>query len=228
VTIISAKIREAMERKTDAELQGVVADAENWTPPAVEAAREELQCRGVGEKPSWMEWLARWPGRAAFAEEDDAPAEGGEMPLGHYLEAVESRCLYCGARKSLQFHPFVVAARPSDDMSRFFAATAVRLVGRSFGIVGGLVSVVVRSTILEEGSATESLLLHLVLCDECAQEAVNEKDELPPEVHWLHPWVEPLVQVGYEGIVLHPDHSTIVQAAKRLKSPPSAVGVTMV
>jgi hypothetical protein len=77
VTVITPKIREAMERKTDAELQGVVADAENWTPPAVEAAREELHRRGVRKKPSWVEWLERWPGRAAFAEEDDAPQAAG-------------------------------------------------------------------------------------------------------------------------------------------------------
>jgi hypothetical protein len=230
VTIISPKIREAIERMTAAELQGVVADAESWTPPAIEAAREELQRRGVGEKPSWAEWLARWPGRAAFAEADDAPeaAEGGEKPLDHYLEAVESRCLYCGVREPLQFHPFVVSAHPSEELSRFVAAGAVRMVGRSFGIAGGLVSGLLGWTILNEGRARESLLLYFVLCDDCAPEAVSEKNEFPPEVYALHPWVDPLMQVGYEVMVRDPDHSTIVQAAKRLKSPPSAVGIRMV
>jgi hypothetical protein len=231
MTIISPKIREAMERKTTAELQAVVADGESWTPPAVEAAREELQRRGMGEKPPWVEWMARWPGRAAFAEEDDAPeaADGGEKPLEHYLEIVESRCLYCGAREPLQFHPFVVSARPSEELPRVAAATAVRMVGRSLDVVGaGLVSAMVGRAILDEGRATESLLLHLVLCDGCAREAVNEHDEFPPEVYGLHPWVEPLAQVGYEVMVLAPDRPTMVQAAKQLMSPPSAIGIRMV
>jgi hypothetical protein len=175
-----------------------------------------------------VEWLEQWPGRAAFAEEDDAPVEGGEKPLGHYLEAVESRCLYCGARQALQFHPFVVAARPSVDVPRVAAARVARLVGRSFGIAGVLVSAVASWTLLDGAVTSESLLLHFVLCDDCAQQAVNENNELPPEVYGLHPWVEPLLQVGYEGIVLKPDHATVVRAAKRLKSPPSAVGIMMV
>lgn len=231
MTIISPKIREAMERKTAAELQGVVADAESWTPPAVEAAREELQRRGLREKPSWVEWLERWPGRAAFTEEDDAPvdAEDGERPLEHYLGTVESRCLYCGAREPLQFHPFVVSARPSVEPSRAAAAVAVVMVGGSLGIAGaGLASRMVGRTILNGGKAAESLLLHFVLCDDCASEAVNETSAFPLEAYALHPWIEPLSQVGYEIIVLNPDHSMIVQAAKRLKGPPSAVGIKMV
>lgn len=230
MTIISLKIREAMERKTDDELQGVVADANNWTPPAVEAARQELQRRGVGEKPSWVEWLARWPGREAFVEGDPEPEdeEAGEQPLEHYLETVESRCLYCGAWRPLQFHPFVVAARPAVELPRAAAAVAVQMVGRSFGIVGGLVSAAVGWTILDGAKATEGLLLDLVLCDGCAQEAVNERNAFPPEVYALHPWLGPLAQAGYDMMVLRPDHSTIVQAAQRLKSLPSAVGITMV
>jgi hypothetical protein len=228
VTIISPKIREAMKRKTDAELQGVVAYAENWTPPADEAAREELQRRGVPEKLSSVEWLARWPGRAAFAEEDDAPVEGGERRISDYLEAVESRCLYCGAREPLQFHPFVVLAGPSmEQLPRPAAAAAVQMVGRSFGIAGGLVAAAVGRTILA-GGAPQSLLLHFVLCDDCADQAVNEEDELPREVYTLHPWVDPLVQAGYEFLMRKPHHSVIVQAAKGLKSPPSAVGIMMV
>lgn len=230
MTIIDPKIRERMERMTAAELQGVVAEAENWTPPAVEAAREELRRRGVREKPSWVEWLERWPGRAAFADEDDAPedADAGERPLEHYLATVESRCLYCGAREPLQSHPFVVSARRLGDLPRVVAAAAVLMVGRSFGMVGGVVAGVVGLIILIWGRTKGSLLLHLVLCDDCAQKAVNEKDEFPPEVYALHPWVDPLSRVGYGVLVLHPDHSAIAQAGKRLKSPPSAVGITMV
>lgn len=230
MTIISPKVREAMERRTTAELRGVVAHAQDWTPPAVHAAREELRRRGERETPPWVEWLERWPGRAAFAEEDDAPvgAEGGERPLEHYLEAAESRCFYCGAREPLQFHPFVVWTRSSDELPRAVAARAVRLVGRSFGGIGGLVGAVVGRAILEVGRATESLLLHFVLCDDCAPRAENEENEFPPEVYALHPWVEPLMQAGYDMMVLDPDRPTIAQAAKGLKSPPSAVGIMMV
>lgn len=199
------------------------------TPLAIKAAREELRRRGVGETPSWVEWLERWPGRAAFAEEEDAPeaAEAGEKALEHYLEVVESRCLYCGAREPLQFHPFVALGPPSEVLSRTVAAMAVVVVGVSLGIVTGWVSRRVGRAIIDGGRG-ESLLLHFVLCDGCASQAVNDEDAFPPEVYGLHPWVAPLMQVGYDGMVLDPDHPTMVQAAKRLGRPPSEIGITMV
>jgi hypothetical protein len=69
-----------------------------------------------------------------------------------------------------------------------------------------MVAAVVGWTSLDGAKVPDTLLLQLVLCNDCAREAANEKNELPAEAYALHPWVDPLVQVGYEMMVLQPDH----------------------
>jgi hypothetical protein len=239
---MSQNLSQRMASMSDSELKRVLAEPEDWTHEAREAAKAELRSRGADLNPPptadaeeaeldgpWRTWLAEWPGPPAV----EVAREDGERTIGGYLEEVETCCLYCGASDGLQYHPFVMASYADNAMrvGQILGAAAVKVyVG---GAIGGLVSGLLLGSARAEpedpgpGEVIKrgSFLLHLVLCDSCAVSAVNRRNVFPLPVYGLHPWVETLALVGYAWLRTDPRTEVVNAALRQMRWRPSAIGV---